>query len=290
MKTRIPVLILLFATLACRRSAETTPVALPLAVSDNEIISSGERRHFILHVPPSYNGEPTALIFNFHGYGSNSAEEERLSGMSDKADKAGFIVVYPDGNQATWFTGPIAQGEADRQFVRDLIAHISSLYKIDAKRIYATGMSNGGGMTNRIACNLADLFAAIAPNSGAYNYWQDCAPSHPIPVLAFHGLNDEVVPYEGGKSQEIVPAIETWAAAWAERNGCDPAAVITTPVETVTVHSWVDCDENAEVILYSLDHHGHSWPGSLIMPARITSQAINATDIMWDFFQTHPMP
>jgi polyhydroxybutyrate depolymerase len=290
MKQKIAILILLFASLACRRSAETAPAILPVAVNESEIISSGEKRHFILHVPPSYSGEPTALIFNFHGYGSNSLEEERLSGMSDKADKAGFIVVYPDGNQATWYTGPIAQGDADRQFVRDLIAHISSLYNVDAKRIYATGMSNGGGMTNRVACNLTDLFAAIAPNSGAYNYWQDCSPSRPIPVLALHGLNDEVVPYEGGKSQEIVPAIETWAAAWAQRNGCNSAAVITMPVDTVTMHSWVHCDENAEVILYSLENHGHSWPGSPIMPALMTSQAINATDIMWDFFQAHPMP
>ena len=293
MKTKITLLLLLFLSLACARTTEPLPVptsTLPVALGNNDIMSSGEKRHFYLYVPPSYDGNPTALIFNFHGYGSNSIQEEKLSGMSAKADEAGFIVVYPDGNQAAWFTGPIPQGDADRQFVRDLAAHISSLYHIDPKRIYATGMSNGGGMANRVACNLADLFAAVAPNAGAYNYWEDCSPSRPIPVLAFHGTEDGVVPYEGGKSQDIAPPIEAWASAWAERNGCASTPDITTPVDTVTMRSWSNCDENADVILYTLEHHGHSWPGTSVQLPGVTSQAINATDIMWDFFQAHPMP
>jgi polyhydroxybutyrate depolymerase len=287
---------LFLAITACSRSVESTAFAPtpsntpPVAISENEILSSGEKRHFLLHVPAKYDGTPTSLVVNFHGYGSNSAQQEELSGMSAKADEAGFIVVYPDGNQASWFTGPIPQGDRDRQFVRDLINHISTLYNIDPKRIYATGMSNGGGMTNRVACNLADLFAAVAPNAGAYDYSKDCSPSRPVPILAFHGLDDEGVPYEGFQTQAIVPAIETWASDWAERNGCDPKATITTPVETVTMHSWTNCEENADVILYALDGHGHSWPGSSMMYGEITSQAVNATDVMWDFFQAHPMP
>jgi polyhydroxybutyrate depolymerase len=290
------ILFLFLTTLACDRlmaaqtstpSPSNTP---PVVISKNEILSSGEKRHFLLHVPPIYDGDPTSLVVSFHGYGSNSAHQEKLSGMSAKADEAGFIVVYPDGNQATWFTGPIPQGDRDRQFVRDLINHISSLYNIDPKRIYATGMSNGGGMTNRVACNLADLFAAVAPNAGAYDYSKDCNPSRPVPILAFHGLDDEGVPYEGFQTQAIVPAIETWAADWAARNGCDPEPVITVPVETVHLLAWTNCKENADVILYALEGHGHSWPGSSMEFGELTSQAINATDIMWDFFQAHPMP
>jgi polyhydroxybutyrate depolymerase len=296
MKPKYFICFLFMASVACGPSAQietsmpapsNTP---PVVISENEILSSGEKRHFLLHVPPTYDGTPTSLVVNFHGYGSNSAQQEKLSGMSAKADEAGFIVVYPDGNQASWFTGPIPQGDRDRQFVRDLINHLSALYNIDPKRIYATGMSNGGGMTNRVACNLADLFAAVAPNAGAYDYSKDCRPSRPVPILAFHGLDDEGVPYEGFQTQAIVPAIETWAADWSQRNGCDPQPVITTPVETVTVHSWPNCEENADVILYALEGHGHSWPGSSMMFGEITSQAINATDIMWDFFQAHPMP
>jgi polyhydroxybutyrate depolymerase len=287
---------LLFISLACRDSAQVpapapTPTNTPpVVISESEILSSGEKRHFLLHVPPSYDGSPISLVVNFHGYGSNGEEEEKLTGMSVKADEAGFIVVYPDGVQATWFTGPIPQGDRDRQFVRDLVNHISTLYNIDPKRIYATGMSNGGGMTNRVACNLADLFAAVAPNAGAYDYSKNCTPSRPVPILAFHGIDDQVVPYAGFQTQAIVPAIETWAADWAQRNGCDSTPILTTPLDTVTMHSWTNCDGNADVILYALEGHGHSWPGSLVMPASITSQAINATDVMWDFFQAHPMP
>ena len=133
MKPKATLFLLLFLLLACSRTTEPLPnptSTLPVAVGDNDIMSSGEKRHFYLYVPPSYDGNPTALIFNFHGYGSNSIQEEKLSGMSAKADEAGFIVVYPDGNQAAWFTGPIPQGDADRQFVRDLAAQISSLYHI----------------------------------------------------------------------------------------------------------------------------------------------------------------
>jgi polyhydroxybutyrate depolymerase len=295
-------LLMVFVSLGCSRATEiptatlsptSTPVPSntpPVVISESEILSSGVKRHFLLHVPASYDGSPTALIFNFHGYGSNSKEEEVLTGMSAKADEAGFIVVYPDGTQSAWFNGPIPQGVADRQFVRDLINHISILYNIDPRRIYATGMSNGGGMANRVACNLSDLFAAVAPNAGAYDYWKNCDPSRPIPLLAFHGLDDQVVPYEGFREQAVVPAIEGWAAEWAERNGCDPTPIITTPQDTVTVRSWSNCIDDADVILYSLENHGHSWPGSSVMPSTITSQAINATDIMWDFFQAHPMP
>jgi polyhydroxybutyrate depolymerase len=297
MKPKLFIYFLFLASVACGRTIQvptsTPPTPSntpPVAISENEILSSGEKRHFLLHVPPSYDGTPTSLVVNFHGYGSDGEQEEKLSDMSAKADEAGFIVVYPDGNQATWFTGPIPQGDRDRQFVRDLVNHISTLYHIDPKRIYATGMSNGGGMTNRVACNLADLFAAVAPNAGAYDYSKNCTPSRPVPILAFHGIDDEVVPYNGFQTQEIVPAIETWAADWAERNGCDDAPVITTPVETVTMHSWTNCKEDADVILYALEGHGHSWPGSSMLHGSITSQAINATDIMWDFFQAHPMP
>jgi polyhydroxybutyrate depolymerase len=258
---------------------------------DGNIPSGGVTRHYLLHIPTSYQpNTPVPLIINFHGLNSNSKQEENLTGMSSKADREGFIVVYPDGINSTWFTGPGADGQRDRQFIRDLIASLESQYSIDPKRIYATGISNGGGMTDRVACNLADVVAAIAPDSGAYNFWQDCNLSRPVPVLAFHGLDDQLVPYEGGTPKIMEPPIEEWAAAWAARNGCSSTPAITTPVDTVTLRMWSGCQNNADVILYTLANHGHSWPGSAIMPKSITSQAVNATDLMWEFFKSHPMP
>ena len=258
---------------------------------DGTLSSGGVTRHYLLHVPDSYQVEnAVALILNFHGYGSNSGQEENLSDMSAKTDREGFIVVYPDGINNAWYDGPGAEGKADQQFIRDLIAVLESQYSINPKRIYATGISNGGGMANRLGCDMADVIAAIAPVAGAYNFWQNCHPERPVPVLAFHGLNDNVVPYAGGTPKAAVPPIEEWAAAWADRNGCSPTPTVNTPTSTVTLHTWPNCRENAEVSLYSLADHGHSWPGSPVMPPSITSQAINATDVMWDFFQSHPMP
>ncbi len=258
---------------------------------DAQIISSGLSRHYFLHVPPVYQGgEAVPLIINFHGLGSNSRQEEALTGMSAKADREGFIVVYPDGINSTWYTGPGTDGQKDRQFVRDLITYIESQYSIDPRRIYATGISNGGGMTDRLGCSMADIIAAIAPDSGAYNFWQDCNPSRPMPVLAFHGLDDNSVPYTGGVPQMMEPPIPDWAAAWAERDGCGSTPAETSTVDTVTVQTWSGCQGSAEVILYTLANHGHSWPGSPVMPKAITSQAINATDVMWTFFEQHPLP
>lgn len=264
---------------------------LPSGTNDGHITTDGILRHYLLHVPASYDAStPTPLIFNFHGYDVSPQEEERLTGMSTKADQEGFIVVYPEGLNKGWADGPGPQGLSDLEFVRDLIGTMESQYNIDPKRIYATGMSNGGGMANRVGCSMADLFAAIAPDAGAYNFWQDCSPTRPVPVLAFHGLEDPLAPYAGGGFDSMEPPVEAWAGAWAKRDGCMAAPDVTTPIDTVTVRTWRGCQGDAEVILYTLEDEGHSWPGSPTLPSAITSQAVNATDLMWDFFQAHPMP
>jgi polyhydroxybutyrate depolymerase len=258
---------------------------------EGALTSSGVTRHYLVHVPASYQGnQSVSLVINFHGLNSDAQQQENLTGMSAKADREGFIVVYPDGLDRQWNTGRGADGRADQQFIRDLIATLESQYSIDPKRIYATGISNGGGMANRLGCDLADVIAAIAPDAGAYNFWQDCRPSRPVPVLAFHGLDDHVVPYEGGQPKIMVPPIGEWAANWAKLNDCDSTPGTTTPVDILTIYTWSGCKDSADVILYTLASHGHSWPGSAVMPAAITSQAVNATDVIWEFFTAHPMP
>ncbi len=258
MKAHFPLLVLLVSSLACRAAAAGTPAGSG-STSEEQLTSGGITRHYLLHLPAGYRaGDPLPLVLNFHGYNSNSAQEENLTAMSAKAGREGFIVVYPDGLNSTWYTGPGADGQQDMQFVRDLISYLESQYSIDPKRIYATGISNGGGMANRLGCDMADLIAAIAPDSGTYNFWQDCNPSRPLPVLAFHGLDDNVVPYAGGTPSFMEPPIEEWAAAWAGRDGCASAPVITAPVAGVTLRTWSDCGGSAEVILYTLEGHGHS--------------------------------
>jgi polyhydroxybutyrate depolymerase len=273
-------------------AAETgNTLAVQTGSFEGQITSGEDIRHYRLHVPTGYQpGTALPLVINFHGYSSNSRQEEGLSGMSVKADAAGFLVAYPDGINNAWHDGPGLEGEKDLQFVRDLIAAIQSQYSVDPKRIYATGISNGGGMANRLGCDMADVVAAIAPVAGAYNLWEQCKPSRPVPVLAFHGLDDNIVPYEGGEPKAMLPRIPDWAAAWAKRDGCNETPAESTPTDGVTIQTWSGCEGGAEVILYSLADHGHSWPGSSVMPRAITSQAVNATDVMWEFFQAHPLP
>jgi polyhydroxybutyrate depolymerase len=297
-KRKILIGFILLITLACNRPVRNNTPIPPQNTSpvqtgsfDEQITSSGVSRHYILYMPSGYQpGVSLPLVLNFHGFSSNSKEEENLTAMSAKADRENFFVAYPDGIDAKWSDGPGADGKQDQQFVRDLISTLKSQYSIDPKRIYATGISNGGGMTNRLGCDMADVIAAIAPDSGAYNFWQECHPARPVPVLAFHGLDDHIVPYEGGTPKSMEPPIEEWAAAWAERDGCNTTPAVTTPTDGVTVRMWTGCQGDAEVILYTLAKHGHSWPGSPVMPKLITSQAVNATDLMWDFFKAHPLP
>lgn len=256
-----------------------------------EIESGGVTRTYLLHIPPNaQSGQPAPLILNFHGLTSNGREQELLSGMSQAAEAYGAFVIYPDGLDEHWNVAPGPEGDADLQFVRDLIQSLSSAYPIDPRRIYATGISNGGGMTNRLACEMSDVIAAIAPVAGAFNMWKNCSPNRPVPVLEFHGLDDQIAPYAGVGRGNVEPPIHDWAAAWADRNDCDRASVIVSKTSTMTVEQWNNCKANATVTLYTLSGHGHSWPGTTYLPAAITSQEVNATDLILQFFQAHPLP
>ncbi len=255
-----------------------------------EIMSSGQTRQYRLHIPPNYQQDaPLPLVINLHGYNSYAEQQERVSAMPEKADQSGFIAVHPEalGDPQTWHFGPEAEATADVTFIRDLIIHLQDQLCIDPARIYVTGMSNGAQMTHRLGCDLSDLVAAIAPVAGGYLRTQACNAVRPLPVVGFHGTEDNLLPYEG--SPLFLP-VRDWAAAWATRNGCNPTPTVTFQNGDVTGETWSNCQDNAEVTLYTVEGGGHSWPGSEVMPPDITTQDIDATDAMWDFFQAHPMP
>ncbi len=255
-----------------------------------EMISGGQTRRYRLHVPPSYQAEvPMPLVINLHGLNSNAAQQEKVSRMSAKADQAGFIVVYPEGlgDPQSWHFGPGAEGEADLRFLRELIQRLGAQYSLDSGRIYATGISNGAQMSNRLGCDMAQVIAAIAPVSGGYPAALACNPARPVPVVAFHGTADKILPYEG--QGRLLQPVREWAAGWAARNGCDPQPAVTFQQGQVTGETWSGCREGADVTLYTIEGGGHSWPGS-DMPAEITTQDIDATEVIWQFFADHPMP
>ena len=250
-----------------------------------EIESSGQLRQFRLHIPPGYlASNPTPLVINLHGLGANGILQDLLSGMSDKANEVGFIAVHPEGrgNPQSWYVGPAVDGkQEDVQFIRDLIYCLKDQLSIATDRIYATGMSNGGGMVNRLGCDLADVIAAIGPVSGAYLFHDTCQPTRPVPVVAFHGTADEIVPYGGGES---LPPIPHWAADWAVRNGCELTSTITYSQGDTIGETWGNCSDDALVTLYTLAGGEHWWPG-----APGATQFIDATDTIWEFFTAHPL-
>ena len=260
------------------------------------IHSGGFDRTFKVHIPPSYSSQSaTPLVLNFHGRGGTAFDHEDFSVFSTKADEAGFIVVYPQatGSPTTWQDLPFNSEYSDTEvnevlFVRDLIEHLESELNIDPQRIYAVGMSNGGGMTHRLACDMADKFAAIAPVAGAFYLWDDCQPSQPIPVVAFHSMKDDVVPYEGTDNPLFIdiPAIPDWAQAWAELNDCDPTPETSSIDKIITVDTWSGCADQATVTLYSMLLGGHNWPNDFFGGSDADSIKVN--DVIWDFFQAHP--
>ena len=272
--------------------ANTSQAGQSLVIS---VSTGGKTRDALVHIPSGYSSAaPVPLIVNFHGDGSTGKEQEALSGMSALADREGFLVAYPNGINQQWNTDAGPAGAPDRKFISDLVSQLRTDYRVNPKRIYATGMSNGGGMTNRVGCSMANIFAAIAPVEGGYIEGSACVPARPMPVMAFHGLTDLIVPYTGGVGKGAAKGITftpipDWAAAWANRDSCNATPQATHPDADVTRQEWTQCAGDASVILYSIDHHGHSWPGSKLRPA-ITSQAVNATAEMWRFFQAHPMP
>lgn len=250
---------------------------------------NGAARSFRLHVPAAYNNQPTPLVLNFHGYGSNATQEERLSAMSLKANQEGFIVAYPEGsgNPQHWGVGMGAEGQADLDFVRALIAELAKSYTIDSSRIYATGLSNGAEFSALLACDMADQIAAVASVAGGYFRAELCSPARPVAIMEFHGTSDQILPYEG--IPNVLLSVPEGLERWAARNGCAADSTVIYNKGEVKGEEWGNCRGNADVVLYVVDGGGHSWPGSAIMPRVITTQDVNATDVMWEFFKQHPI-
>ena len=272
--------------------------------TNGSMVSSGKKRSFILYVPKSYDpATPAPLIICIHGFSEWPAHLMQMSRWNDLADQFGFIMVYPSGTRfpMRWRIlgkpGSADDPQIDVTFISDLIKKLEGDYNLDPARIYANGMSNGGGMSLVLACTLSDRIAAIGSVAGAYLFpWEQCHSTRPVPAIIFHGTADPIVPYQGGPSRAFkypFPPVPEWVEALARHNGCSPERQEIPASGDVSGVQFRNCESNAEVVFYSIDHGGHSWPGSEPLPdfvAGSTSQDIDATKTMWSFFQQHPMP
>jgi polyhydroxybutyrate depolymerase len=280
-------------------SVTATPEPKDITVPGDHVISlsvNREERFFIVHTPKNYNPyQPTPLVFDLHGFSGSARSQMGLSFLWAEGDERGFITVNPQGlgNPAMWIDFyPGEVGQAQIAFFEAMIDYISEQLNIDPKRIYVTGMSNGGVMANYLGCEMSDTFAAIAPVAGGHNSIETCKPDHPISVIAIHGTEDRNIPYESTNPYAVTARY--FVQAWAERNDCADAPTKETITEKVFSESWGNCGKspnNVEVSLYTVTGGGHEWPGSAYGPGPYPeglTPDFYASAIIWDFFASHP--
>jgi len=292
--------------LAVRRVA-LTPVALSPGDTTRVLTHDGLERSYIVHVPPGYDpARATPVVLVFHGGGGHAENARTMTGFDAVADAEGFIVVYPNGTGQrpdrllTWNGGrccgyALEQNVDDVGFVRALLADLGAIANIDARRIYATGMSNGAIMSYRLACELADVIAAIGPVAATQNL-DACTPSRPAPVLHIHGDADKHAPYAGGVGAESLVGIpfepvETTIEFWVRQNGCASTPQVTQN-GSIRHTVYNGCQQNAAVELYTVVGGGHAWPGG--QPGwkggDVPTTELHASQVIWDFFAAHPHP
>lgn len=268
---------------------------------NGSLVSSGETREYLLYVPRSYDRvQPTPLVISLHGAGLWGAAQQQISQWNEEADRQGFIVVYPSGlgrgGPRSWRAGQGEGLQTEVRFFSELIDTLSARYNIDPTRIYANGLSNGGGMSFVLSCTLADRIAAVGLVGAAHLIpWSWCPDQRPVPMIAFHGTADNAALYYGGVSwvtPQRMPSIPRWTAKWAKRNGCAAIHVESAVAADVMKIEYPNCADSAAVVLYRIEGGGHTWPGGPPMPGWFvgtTSTGVNATHAMWEFFRAHPL-
>jgi polyhydroxybutyrate depolymerase len=269
--------------------------------SNGSIISSGVKREYVLHVPASYrHGRPAPLVISLHGAGLWGGGQKTISQWNRLADREGVIVVYPsgfkDGGPRIWHVERSPRLARDIRFIAELIDTLAAHYSIDRARIYANGLSNGGGMSFVLSCTLSDRIAAVGLVAAAQTLpWQWCRDRRPVPMIAFHGTADAQVPYQGGSSwvsPRAFPGAAVWAANWARRNGCAAEPAKSVVAADVVRAQYVGCANDADVVLYTILGGGHTWPGGKALPEWFvgrTSNSVDATRVLWEFFRAHPL-
>ena len=265
------------------------PLAANLALGNTTtrtITSGGSKRSYLVHVPASYDAnKPTPVMLNFHGFGSNPEKQNNITAFVPMSEREGFILVTPDGGIGWRFVQ--SARDDNTAFVRDIVTSVTADLCVDAKRIFATGKSQGGFMSSWLGCVAPDVVAAIAPVSGMYEPTATCAA---IPIMEFHGKADTTIPFAGGHVLMLgsFPGAVAVMQKWAQLNRCTgtPETESVTPqVQRVTYQGCA-----AATIQYITDA-GHTWPGTSIREGDDSRPAdLAASELIWEFFKAHPKP
>ncbi|OLP17208.1 hypothetical protein BST81_17835 [Leptolyngbya sp. 'hensonii'] len=294
--------------------AEAKPVLR--SGTTNGILSVGNlKRTYRIHLPPRYDDKTRLpLVIVLHGFGGNGRNGLEQGKWIEKSEREGFLVVGPEGvlkqpgqresflrNPRSWNSGPKETPAAVRQvddvgFMRALIDHLLATGWVDENRIYVTGFSNGAAMTFRVGLELSDRIAAIAPVSNTLLV-QPQPLQRPVSLLLLFGTADPINPMTGGQvtrsGQTITrpAAIDSWKT-WAQLLQCPAEPQIIYDRDGVKGRAFRPCTADAEALFYTVEGMGHVWPGGRnYLPERTigkSSNAIDATDLIWEFFRRHP--
>jgi len=266
-------------------SAPCTDNSLHAGNSNVTIQYANGNRDYMLHVPASYTGKDRVpLIVDMHGSGQNPSNQMGSSGWNGKADKTGFIVVYPNALNARWNAGTccspsVEQNVDDVGFLRAVVAKIKKDGCIDSKRVYASGLSGGGLMSYRLACEAPDIFAAVAPVSGA-TVFAPCKPSIPVSVVAYRGLNDDLVPYNGGMPLKwYFQGAKADFDQWSMLDQCMGAVTMSHGI----CQTKAQCAGASDVTLCSVN-------GGHVLYGDAANAGAAVPDVAWEIFQRHQLP
>lgn len=300
--TRVgPIAATLICAAGCLVAGATSASASPFRSA--QIDFGGIARTYELHVPAGV-AHPSALVVNLHAAGATGRDQAALTHYNAVADSHGFAVVHPDGIDFSWADGrgasvPDRQGVDDVGFISALVSQLVAEYGIDPGRVFATGLSAGAFMANRLACDRADLFAAIAPVAGTLGSNVGCSPSRPVSVLAAHGTADPIVPYDGGGmvgrgGASDVVAAPAMVQRWQQIDQC-PATPSQDALPTngdgtaTTGMTYSPCAGGTAVEFMRVDGGGHTWPGAppILPEVGAASHAFDASEASWQFFNAH---
>jgi polyhydroxybutyrate depolymerase len=278
------------------------------------LVFQGKARSYYLYTPASYRADqPTPLLLVLHGYLGNDRLMMNMTGFNELAEKEGFLVVYPNALHARWraYSAPSDRTDEDVAFIRALLQKVEENRNVDARRIYVTGFSSGGFFSQRLACEMSDKIAAIAPVAATIGVplKESCNPGRPVPVLMINGVKDPIITWKGkirkvryAFRDSVITSVPEAVDFWRKHNRC-----AEIPESKLVVHAakgirgaeikvFPGCSDSAEVQQVILERGGHTWPGSdhKVWPGGVlvgpTTHDINATEVIWEFFKQHPMP
>ncbi|QSJ14034.1 hypothetical protein JYQ62_18895 [Nostoc sp. UHCC 0702] len=268
------------------------------------------RRTYYLYTPASYNpNKPMALVLGLHGGRTTAQKFLRTTKFNNLAEQEGFIVAYPQGINKNWNDGRDASGlptQDDVAFIAAVIQDIKNIRNIDHRRIYAVGISNGGFLTQRLACQLSDQIAAFASVAStlAQPLQLECQPKRPVSIMMINSPDDKIVPWRGGRMTKgqggNILSVPATIKFWQNKNRCNSQPQVQSIGDNklndgtkVEVSLYSQGCNRSEIILVTIYGGGHTWPDGSEQPQWLvgkTTRKIKGSQYIWNFFQRHTLP